>query len=219
MEKIIVNIDKEPFFKTSSHRGFIYSVIGKDHPCFNNWILSELTSLYYDNKNQLGIYTPDYKEIQLLDIIEADDKINSSESIFHECIRENLKKGYSAVVEISGLHETAKQKILVYGYIYEKETYLGISFDKTGNVLHQDIDRTHLYNKSPIYFLKRNETNEFPIDWWKLSNDLKTYYYGIRKNFIYKNGVMVLNGLDAMNRVINILDNVKNCNQEIDCVW
>jgi len=220
MKQIATNIDIKPFIDTNIGATFDISIIRKNHPHFNNWILSELTLLYYDNKNNLDIHKPEYGKSQLLNTIESDSKMYASDCIFQQQILEHLITGYPCIIETSEPSESGTQKVLIYGYIYEKKKYLIMCFNKSGNISHREVDERCLYDAADknisAYFIKRNDIREYPINWQKLSNDLKTYYYGRRKEFIYKGGILMLYGLDAMNRVIDIFDSLRGSNQPID---
>ena len=54
------------------------------------------------------------------------------------------------------------------------------------------------------------------IDYWQLSNDLRAYYDGKRGEFVYKDSLRILYGLDAMNRVVNIFENIKQMGKKLN---
>ena len=52
MIEIINNLDKEPMIQTYSDIVYEMCVITKEHPAFNNWILTEMTQLICDERKK-----------------------------------------------------------------------------------------------------------------------------------------------------------------------
>jgi hypothetical protein len=226
-ERIVINIDKEPLVKTYPYYSFLFSVIGKDHPYFENWVLSEMTMLYYrggyDIYKDRFLYNENYFRHKLIDTIEISDNLIDSEKTFHECIIEHLNMGYAAIVEIEEFYipeRIAYKKYknshnnMIYGYDPQKNTYLLAGYDG-GYVNYIEANAKDLYKAFtektrffPICFIRKNNT-PYPIDWWNLSRDLKSYCEGININDLYCDDLYIF-GINAIKKFVLLIEAIKN---------
>jgi len=226
--KVIVNIDNEPLIKTYPYYLFIFSVIGKEHPSYDNWVLSEMTLLRY--QNGFGLDRAEPYKLKLLDTIEIDDDTINSENLFHNCIIEHLQKGYTAVIELEEFYIPGREAYndykrshnnMIFGYDYEKNIYLMTGYDD-GFVKVIEVSTQNLYKAFtektryvPTYFIKKN-LNHYPIDWWGLSRDLKSYYEGINIGDLYWEPGISDIGINAMEKFILLIEGIKNSGHRID---
>ena len=203
MSEIINHIDKEPFIKADSEIIYSFSVIGRNHPAFDNWVLSEMTQLCCGACHNMEILKRDYKYIKLLNTVEMKSEDIDSEETFNKYLIEYLSQGYCAVIETNVSN-------LIYGYSYNQNSYMRMGSDMS----YSSIDAGELYKaykeetieELPIYYIKPISC-EYPIDWWQLSYDLKNYYFGNQGDDFFSEGRTY--GLNAMRLAIQILEQVK----------
>ena len=215
MKKQLINkIEVKPFIKRYSGIVFEFSVIRRDHPAFDNWVLSEMTQLVCDERHTVDILKYNYNKIKLLDTIELKNEMIDSGEAFHEYFSKYLTDGYSAVIGSDRCNN------LVYGYSYERKSYIMLGFDESGNLCDNEIIEEELYkayisglNGIPVYFIKQ-KLCDYKIDWWKLSYDLKSYHSGSSGDDFFSRDKIY--GLNVMRRVIQILEKIKNEEIEIN---
>jgi len=232
---MINNIDKEPFAKTYNYIGFTFGIIGRDHPSFDSWLLSEVFSVQgkYKKGDRFGkvihCRMSEYKDTPLLDTVELPNILLDCESVFHKYILEALHDGYSAVIWSNQFylpHRTSYQKEhythdnLVYGYNYENNSYLFMGYDERRRFAGYEVTASELYQSFatraydvPIYLIKRNSAN-VPVDWWKVACDFRNYCE--RKRVPELHSYEMSYGIDTLRTMISMLGEVKGNEGVID---